>query len=183
MEETFTELCQRYAPAPGDPGTGTGTDKTTQHAYGPVYDALFEGLRDVVEHVVELGVDSGASAVALATYFSRARVTGIDITLANVRFTHPRVVFRQGDATQPCLLEEDVDIVIDDASHRLEDQLAALAVWGPRARRMMIIEDVASPSFEAFAHVAAKLGLVMETYDLRAQTGRFDDCLLVFRRP
>ena len=54
-------------------------------------------------------------------------------------------------------------------------------MWGPRARRMMVIEDVASPSFEAFAHVAAKLGLAMETYDLRAQTGRFDDVLLVFR--
>ncbi len=176
MEAIFA----RYATA--SEGTRDGTDKTTAHAYAPVYDRLFADCRDAVKHVVELGVDSGASLAAWAEYFPNARVTGIDLSLAAVKFTHPRVDLRQGDATHPPPPGlGDVDVVIDDASHRLEDQLASLAVWGARASRMMIIEDVAAPSFEAFDHLATRLGLTMEAHDLRAQTGRFDDVLLVFR--
>lgn len=176
MEAIFA----RYATA--SEGTRDGTDKTTIHAYGPVYDRLFGAIRHDVQHVVELGVDSGASLAAWAEYFANARVTGIDLSLASVKFTHPRVDVRQGDATQPPPPGlGDVDVVIDDASHRLQDQLASLAVWGPRVSRMMVIEDVAAPSFEAFGHLATTLGMTMEAHDLRAQTGRFDDVLLVFR--
>jgi hypothetical protein len=180
-------IVQRYAPAPDDPGTATGTDKATTHAaYLPIYAALFSTIRETVRHLVELGVDSGASAAAWATYFPNAAVTGIDLSLAGVRHTHPRVSFIQGDATQPPPPHPGlgvVDIVIDDASHRPDDQLASLAVWGPRCRHMMILEDVAVQApYAAFQHLATRLGLVMEAHDLRATTGRFDDCLLVFTR-
>lgn len=180
MASSLASILARHAASAE--GTCDGTDKDTTHSYAAVYEQLFEPIRGEVAHVVELGVDSGASLVAWAEYFRNARVSGIDLTLANARFTHPRVSMWQADATQPPPSTfGEVDIVIDDASHRLEDQLSALVFWGPRARRMMVIEDVAAPSFEAFEHVAAKLGLRMEAHDLRDQTGRFDDVLLVFR--
>lgn len=177
---SLTHILSTYAASAE--GTGDGTDKNTVHSYAAVYERLFEPIRESVQHVVELGVDSGASLAAWATYFPNARVTGLDLTLSNVTHAHPRVDVRQGDATQPVPPGlGSIDVVIDDASHRQEDQLAALAVWGPRVTRMMVIEDVAASTHEAFAHLATKLGLSMETYDLRAQTGRFDDVLLVFR--
>lgn len=181
MTSSLESIFRRYA-ASAEEGTRDGTDKNTVHSYAAVYELLFGDLRDSAQHVVELGVDSGASLAAWATYFPNARVTGIDLSLANVTYIHPRVDLRQGDATQPPPPGlGDVDIVIDDASHRLDDQLAALATWGPRVRHMTVIEDVAAPTFEAFAHLATKLGLVMEVHDLRARTGRFDDVLLAFR--
>lgn len=181
--ETLEAIFQRFACAPDDPGTGTGTDKTTRHAYGPIYARLFEASREDAIHLVELGVDSGASAVAWAEYFPNSQVTGLDITLANVRHRHPRVRLLQADATRAVSdpeVPDPIDVVIDDASHRHEDQLAALAAWGPRARRMMVIEDVAAPSLDSFEYLSTKLGMTMEVHDLRGITDRFDDCLLVF---
>jgi len=165
--------------------TNAGTDKNSGHTYAPVYDALFAPIRGVVTRVVELGVASGASCQAWSEYFPKAHVLGIDITMHFVRFgkDNPRITFLEGDATT---MADDIpgeaDVIIDDASHRFEDQLVALAVWGPKARRFMIIEDVAdiNPNRARLFHLVAEgAGMKAHIIDLRGEGLPEDNVMVV----
>eukprot|EP00798_Chlamydomonas_sp_ICE-L_P023685 gene23685-9225_t len=101
---TFEAVLDRYASR----NNATGTDKTTSHAYGPLYSTLFGEMRDRggergthVKTILEIGVFSGASVQAFADFFPTAAVVGLDITLDNVVFGRddPRVTFVKGDGT------------------------------------------------------------------------------------
>jgi predicted O-methyltransferase YrrM len=173
----------------------TGTDKTTSHAYGPLYDALFASpVRERVRRVLELGVYSGASVLAFADYFEDADVVGLDVDLARVVFgrRHPRVTYATADVTDASELTSALgggqfDVVIDDASHRPDDQIRSLELLAPRLAPggIYVIEDVDGGSVEAFrpkvAAVADAHGLTVEWHDLRHVTGQFDDIVVVLR--
>jgi hypothetical protein len=136
-------------------------------------------------------------------------VTGIDITLANVCFGahHPRVRLRQLDGTLPdapalLLLHAATaaaaaaaaalryDVVLDDASHRPQDQLQALRVWGPHVAPggIFVVEDIAGQHADAvraaLAAEARRQGGFepLEWHDLRHVRGQFDDIVAVLRR-
>lgn len=99
MEPTFQDALERYASR----DNATGTDKTTSHSYGELYTVLFAPLRERARNILEIGVYSGASVLAMADYFTRAHVVGIDITLKRITFglDHPRITYLLGNATQP----------------------------------------------------------------------------------
>lgn len=192
---TFEAALARYAAAHND----HGTDKTTSHAYGPLYSRVLAPYRDTARRVLEIGVYSGASVLAMADYFHRARVVGLDVTLANVKFGrgHPRITLRQLDGVSsdtPRLVggAEPWDVVLDDASHRREDQIEAFRVWGPLVAPggVYIIEDIdgreddAAPLRDALSAECLRLGGYepLEWHDLRAAKGQFDDIVAVMRR-
>ena len=112
-----------------------GTDKTTLHAYGPIYDELFHPRKDQVRNVLEIGVLSGASLVNLANFFPQANILGIDIDLKNVRYgmDNPRVTMIECDATKvedftlSLITLAGFDIIIDDGSHAPEDMVASFS--------------------------------------------------------
>jgi 8-demethyl-8-alpha-L-rhamnosyltetracenomycin-C 2'-O-methyltransferase len=174
----------------------TGTDKTTSHAYGPLYGRLFAPMRERARRVLEVGVYSGASVLALADIFVNANVTGVDVTLSNVRFgsEHPRVRFVRVDGTDasaPRQLGGGWDLVLDDASHRFEDQLATFRLFAPLLQPggMYVIEDIngSDPGYGAFreqlqaaAHALCD-GAGVEWHDLRDVKGQFDDIVAVVR--
>lgn len=171
-----------------------GTNKGCYHSYTATYERLFGGVRESVRRVMEIGVNSGASLAAWAAYFPQAHVTGLDISLQNQQFAkaHPRVSAHIANATSPAACLEFLggdayDVVIDDGSHAPDDQLAALALWAPRAK-IMVIEDVnltKHPELDVtLARAAHHLGLEYELVDLRQ--GRLDappdDVLAIFTR-
>ncbi len=193
---TFEDVLARYASDNND----TGTDKTTSHAYGPLYSRLFEPYRESARAVLEIGVYSGASVLAMAEYFGGARATGVDITLERVKFGrfHPRVAFRQLDGTTPSAPAQLLgghaggfwDVVLDDASHKPEDQVASFVIWGPHVAPggIYVIEDIDGKHGDAvrsgLERAAAQLGGFdpLEWHDLRSAKGQFDDVVAVLRR-
>lgn len=182
MNLGLEELVTKYS-APVGMGTNAGTDKSTWHSYVDTYARLFDPIRHEVTRVIELGVDSGASLCVFAEYFPNARVTGMDIDLSHYVFHHPRADLVQADATNPGRYATAADIIIDDASHKLEDQMAAIMIWGPLARKMMIVEDVVMKLGVdlAFKAVAEAVGMSCEIVDLRHVKGRFDDVLVILK--
>ena len=169
-----------------------GTDKTTSHAYGDLYDAVFEPYRGC-KRVLEIGVYSGASVLAFADFFEDAHVDGIDITLAKVKFgrDHPRVSFHRIDGTSadaPLMLGHVYDVILDDASHTPEHQVRTLLVFADSLALggVFVIEDIDATRHpglkDALAAAAAQKGLQMEWHDLRHIKGQHDDVVAVFRR-
>ena len=102
--------------------------------YLKFYEELLGARRDDALNIVELGIHHGGSTILLAHYFQRARILSIDITRP------PRNLYRwlsknhhdqrvaigvgsQGDreflrkAVQQHFGEDQLDVVIDDASH------------------------------------------------------------------
>lgn len=192
---TFEDALRKYASDHNE----TGTDKTTSHAYGPLYSHLFDPMREVdaVDAVLEIGVYSGASAQAISEFFPDAAVVGVDVTLDRVKFglDNPMITFVQGDGTDPALaksLDTQFDIIIEDASHRADDQVAAVHAFGPYLSPggLFVIEDISGQQDLAVLRerleTAAKehgLETPIGWYDLRAVKGQFDDIVAVIRRP
>jgi hypothetical protein len=161
--ETFennTELCQlayRY-----------GTDKCPQiaHTYTPFYFELLKDKRQSTKKVLEIGLGHnecmqhvvklkgsyfiGASLYMWRDFFPNAQIYGAD--------NQPEILF-EGERikTYPCdqskkedlikLIKKtgsDIDLFIDDGSHRLEDQIFTCLTLMPLLKKdvIYIIEDV-----------------------------------------
>jgi hypothetical protein len=187
-----------------------GTDKDTTHSYGALYEALFAPRRESARAVLELGVYSGASALVWAEYFTRASVVGADITLSRLRFgaDHPRIRFVQTDATVPAAIAATsaaaaelglapaglaapaaYDVIVDDASHDPNHQVASAELFVPSLAPggVYVIEDIAGDRADFvrsnLARIAERHGLAFAWHDLRDKKGRFDDIVAVIERP
>lgn len=96
-------------------------------AYGEVYDTILTPPA----RVLELGVKAGGSLLVWAERWPEAVVYGIDITMALVRpeaVQHPRVWMITADGTDPRAVPilPPFDLIVDDASHELVDQIKVL---------------------------------------------------------
>lgn len=131
-----------------------GTDKGWFHGYGPTYDALLADRRTTVRRVLEFGVRDGSSLLTWRDYFPHAAVWGVDnAPLPHNGFSanlpnHTRIFFMAGDATDPEVHRQlgvvaPFDLIIDDASHEIADQLATLlGMWAHLAPGgLYVIED------------------------------------------
>lgn len=130
------------------------TDKFWVHGYTHIYDRHFAHLRDKKIKLLELGIFRGASLRLWHDAFKRARIYGVDknshgwekfVTRRQTRIK--TFTGRQEDAT---FLRETVgadgpfDIIIDDAGHRPEQQLAAFEALWPKVAPcgIYVIEDL-----------------------------------------
>lgn len=131
------------------------TDKAL-HRFDRAYGFfLGEDRRHHVRSVLELGIKKGASLRVWEEYFPQARIFGIDL---DWKFTsHPKFTQRlsartrtfHGSQTDETVLAEvcaaagSFDLIIDDASHRSDDQVASLRYLWPflQAPGVYVIED------------------------------------------
>lgn len=136
-----------------------GTDKL-RHGYTPLYHELFAPLRDNSMNVVELGVFRGASIRMWAEYFTTATIYGVDQSAAKLESVQgvERVATIQancGSANIGEYLPDSIHILIDDASHKPKDQIAAFDALWPRiaAGGYYVVEDLhAGWAFENGRH-------------------------------
>lgn len=148
------------------------TDKGTLHSYVPFYEGLFAPYKFQMITLVEFGVLNGGSLRMWRDYFSVARIVGIDIE--QPAELQAGVKFILGDA---CKLEPfDTDIVIDDGSHLLAEQIAAFERWWPHVRPggHYIIEDIQSDDDAKAIQGIHQFTLI----DFRGVKGRYDDVIL-----
>jgi len=192
-KETLTEISKRYEKSPSRP---RGTDKGVRHHYIGVYEKLLAEYRENANVVVEIGVLAGFSLLMLDDYFRTATIHGIDRNgriedevkkRDSIIFHHMDIVGRPDSSNQDAVMnlvrfdalfpDGSVDIVIDDASHRPLDQLAACSIMLPKLRKngLMIIEDVYDMRLKAlYRAFSASLTI----YDGRC-SGAYDSVLFV----
>lgn len=130
-----------------------GTDKGTQHfeggkltpkGYAPIYEHYFKRFKTQQFNLIEIGVWQGGSLRMWADYFPRARIVGVDINPVAKRYETNQIKIAIADQSDGDMLMEQVrplllnvpnvgrkaKIIIDDGSHRMQDQLISLSfLW------------------------------------------------------
>jgi len=182
------------------------------HNYIPAYELLFEPLRNTAEDILEIGIGSiengqmggviglgyktGNSLRCWRDYFLRARIHGIDIyehELNEDRIT--TYVCDQSNSIQlDCVINTInnlLDIIIDDGSHRLEHQIFSFMHLKKYLKQggIYVIEDIQPNSIEIFKELSfltpeQKSDILSEYdvhyFDTRYVLNRADDFMTVF---
>jgi hypothetical protein len=120
------------------------------HNYLVYYWMHFRDIRFEVRRVVEIGVQSDRSIRMWEDFFPNATIYGVDIDPQCARFEGGRRKILIGDQGDPdvCrrLLEKtggELDIVIDDGSHRVDHQLRSFGLLFPAMtdHGIYVVED------------------------------------------
>lgn len=129
-----------------------GTDKSTKvHAYTLSYEHFLADRS--VKRILEIGVLRGASLRMWREYFAEAgvRVYGIDSEEVHIKNELDCYLVNQGDKEGlEALLNtigRNFDLIIDDGSHDLADQIISLKTLWPALNKdgIYVIEDVLYP--------------------------------------
>lgn len=140
-------------------GLKYGTDKGTKHNYLKVYYDLFHnnGKRKKVKKVLEIGVAEGAGLFMFRDFFTNATIYGAEIDQARVDKLQGKdriEVYKCDQSKSEDLvslfvkIRLDIDLIIDDGSHKPEDQVFTCLSILPSLNKgaIYIIEDVADLS-------------------------------------
>ena len=181
--ENLTKIYKHYK------GSGKsfkhGSDKGTRHSYIKHYEAILSPFVGKSACILELGVASGKSLMMWEEYLQNAHIYGVDIcNKPKLLDNHPSIVFRNANAGSASELETvtaglTFDIIIDDASHLVADQLVAFAVLFPKLKPggAYIIEDVDEDSLKG-------LNSIVDKHDVTVVGDRktADDTLVVIKQ-
>lgn len=114
------------------------------HHYFGIYDRHFDRFRGKRIRVLEIGVDHGGSLQLWKSYFGPdARIVGLDIDPRCKGYEEAQIEIHIGNQSDVALLKSlgEFDIVIDDGSHRIQDQLASFEALWPKTRSVYLVED------------------------------------------
>jgi predicted O-methyltransferase YrrM len=179
---------QRRKTAQSKPGSFSealkreGSDKTTVHTYGQFYDDLIADLQP--RRVLEIGVFHGASIRAWRHLPEPVEVVGIDRNpcpgIPVIRCTAPDF----GPAIEQ-LAGQQFDLIIDDGSHVASHQIAAIQQLSPllRSGGLFVVEDLQDDAATAAVRDAFPDDWTAIAQDWRRQSGRYDDVIVVGRKP
>lgn len=181
MSETLRKIYYEVAPNHLDSG-----DRGTVHSYIPLYEALLAPYQKRAEKVLELGIAEGHGMVVWSQYFTSAEVHGVDIhdrwafgdQVPSVRRHTPVDMTVEKDMA-PILDHGPWDVVFEDGSHRLGEQVRTLELVWPSVRPggLYVIEDVAEP--DALRHLLRTHRGWRTLIDMRSVKGRYDDVVAV----
>jgi len=179
--ETLSSIYDRYSFPEGH------GDKGTAHTYIDEYSKLLEPYRSNITFL-EIGLSHGESIQMWSEYFEKTKIYGVDITDAHIRhlLNDPRFNIIIGDATKGNFIDylpENIffDVIIDDGSHRLNDQLSTFDLLKNKMNKggLYIIEDVLH-----IDNTKSKFQSIhdnCEIMDNRKIKNRHDDVLVVYR--
>lgn len=125
-----------------------GTDKgSTGHNYSPYYEMMLAPYRDMPISLLEIGVWEGASCRAWKEYFSKANIFGVDLEY-KPQYNEDRIFMIAADQSNSedlrRLTQTPYDIIVEDGSHRGDDQLKSFEILFPSMNSggLYIIEDL-----------------------------------------
>jgi cephalosporin hydroxylase len=179
--KSLKKIYEKYA---GPDGWG---DKGTAHTYIDEYETLLKAYRNN-SVVLEIGIAYGHSCEMWCDYFIDSTIIGVDIANHGIDIdnVHYKTIFV--DASSPDILPHlenyTFDVIIDDGSHRIEDQLNSYNLLKHKLspNGIYIIEDVANldsvrPQFESLDS-----SKTISIIDNRDKKGRYDDVLVVIKK-
>jgi hypothetical protein len=172
---TLEDIYPKYAADNG------GGDKGTAHSYLPVYT---KHIRRGIESLLEVGVWEGNSLAMWEEYLPGTIVIGLDNDMSRLKH---KVDARECDATNPDSVREAIgeqmfDVIIDDGSHVVSDQIRSFDILFERVKPggLYFIEDInGNAAMEAIRSHLAKCRVEFSIFDLRAKKNRYDDILAV----
>jgi trans-aconitate methyltransferase len=172
-------LAEIYSKFKGPGGSG---DKGTIHTYIDYYQSLFNPLRHKPIKLLEIGIHTGHSLALWKTYFDKAEITGIDIRKDRINKSLVRgckVII--SDATIQNNLGP-FDIIIDDGSHRIEDQIKTFNIFFEKLNTngLYIIEDI--QDIDKNKDLLTSLHYSATVVDLRKENARYDNVLVVYKK-
>ena len=167
--------------------TVCGGDKGTFHSYIEIYQRYMEKTQDI--SLLEIGVQFGHSIAMWNEYFINSDIYGLDIDISLVKFPGLRNIF-ECDATKidsiPNQIKETMfDYIIDDGSHRVEDQIKSFNILYPQLKNggIYFIEDIDSDqSLLRIMNHLRKMNIPCIIEDVRLNKGRFDDLMIIVNK-
>lgn len=178
-----------------------GTDKESNHNYGDAYERIiadyfttgpwhpkdldFGRGRETVKLFMEVGVADGSCLLAWREVFPNATIVGMDIHHSD-KAHGERIEFHIGDQRDRTDCERTAagrlfDVIVEDASHRLEDTLLTLSyLWkSVRPGGLYIVEE--------FANIGELRSVIEDVFraEVVETIGPFGgvEPLVVFRKP
>lgn len=150
MLKSIRDIFRSHAVFDADGRHTNGTDKESNHRYGDAYESLFTRLtemdeygptrstRDKVKLMMEIGVADGSSLLAWSEVFPNALCVGMDIHHSD-KAHGDRIEFRFGDQRVKLDCEEAAagrlfDVIVEDATHQIENTLLTLYWMWPFVR-------------------------------------------------
>jgi len=129
------------------------SDKGYKHGYTKYYDKFFSDFQDKEINILEIGFGEGASIKMWLDYFPFAKVYCIDIgNFIQTDIKIERFIKFSGDQSNEDDLDSFIrffgknsfDIIIDDGSHRSEDQVFTMNFLFPylKSNGLYVIEDM-----------------------------------------
>lgn len=167
-------------------------DKGSVHSYVEVYEQLLAPYRSATK-VLEVGVFAGHSLRMWEEFFTSAEVHGIDLCSRPLDLADLGPMIAEGthhisllDAMLPNEVEDRFggvmfDVIIEDASHSVLQQLAIYANFKPHLSNggLYVIEDVSDLDRDRQVFERLDPSKDVRIIDRRAVKGRFDDVLVV----
>lgn len=168
---------------------GFNTDKDSVHSYLEYYDTIFSVYKDKDINLLEIGIDKGGSLQLWNKYFTpNSTIYGMDVylhpnipeieQLSNVVVLHKNAYNLTDNVLNPIKF----DIIIEDGTHYIDDQITAYLKYVPRLTKggIFIIEDLQPAGFEYFTNIAKHTPNceIVNRVDVK---GRYDDILFVYR--
>lgn len=139
--DPLTELANHY-----------NTNKGFYHGYTRFYHSLLQGRRSSTTHVLEIGIDQGASLFTWRDYFPNAFIYGIDIVIPDSVRNKERILYGVADqdkADQLLNLTQSwgnpmFDLILDDGGHHVSQQRTSFeTLWKfVKPGGIYIIEDL-----------------------------------------
>ena len=163
-----------------------GTDKWGKHHYTPVYYDLFKDRQNEVQKVLEIGTAEGAGLFMFRDFFPNAIIYGAEIDPRRVELMkgQDRIeVFEVNQASGDDLINlmneigGDIDLVIDDGSHKPEDQIFTCLYLMQYVKKgcIYVIEDVADT--DIISILANKFYV-----EVKEVGERYDDRLVIIKK-
>jgi cephalosporin hydroxylase len=178
--KTLNEIYEKYQSPEGH------GDKGTAHTYIDEYERLLAPYRKN-SIVLEIGLCEGESMRMWEEYFIDSKVIGVDIDSRYLirLINEPGHNIIIADATKNDIVdkidEKMFDVLIDDGSHRLADQLSTFQIFKNRIKPggIYIIEDVVE--LDRVKNIFLGLHNNVEIIDNRHIKDRHDDVLIVYK--
>src|SRR5262249_42619364 len=139
-------------------------------------------LREEPVRLLEIGIWKGSSLLMWADWLPRAEIHGIDLQLPDL--THDRIRMHQhsqcDQAALSLLADDYFDVIIDDGSHNLTDQLQSIHYLWPKLRNggFYFVEDIQHAGYVKYFSMLPGF----RCWDLRDRVGRWDDILVMLRK-
>ena len=113
-------------------------EKIKAHGYAKIYETVFTNFKEKNINILELGSFYGNAAAALFFYFDKASIFSADINPDMFKYKSNRITNFFIDSSSEKSLKNDLlskknnfDIIIEDASHMLKDQIISLFILFP----------------------------------------------------
>ena len=126
-----------------------------RHAYTPIYDLLFAPYRNKEINLAEIGIYKGAGIRTFREYFSKAHLYGFEFDEEYLNITRSMklentdinfIDVRTEQGIRQALEKAGVffDIIIDDSTHEVDDQVRILECGTPFLKEggIFVIEDI-----------------------------------------